>query len=46
MTSTGDTPLENIIFYTGKILAILGMTCAAISLLRGIAIKWHIFVSP
>lgn len=40
MAARDDNTPDTILFYTGVVLAILGMACAGVAVVRAILIKW------
>ena len=40
MTMREDNIPDAVLFYTGVVLAILGMACAGVAVVRAILIKW------
>ena len=40
MAMSEDSMSDAILFYTGVVLAILGMACAGVAVVRAILIKW------
>ena len=42
MAMSEDSMSDVILFYTGVVLAILGMACAGVAVVRAILIKWWV----